>query len=194
MTTETKPAALSRKEANRRLYGGPAEGAKAAAPAIPRKDAATRLYRAPPDSGSHDGALTTYYSRRDARLRARDDTEGLQLSWREQQQVAEFARKHNIAPVDLQEALAVVNEHEAFPKSAQVIEQRWAQAFEQLRLECGGRENAQKLLDGYVNVTKDLVKEVPTLADRAGLTGAANDVRIIKALARYGEQQPTVKE
>jgi hypothetical protein len=193
MTTETKPA--SRKEANRRLYGGPAEGAKAAAPAASRKDAAKLMYGGPSaDSGSHDGALTTYYSRRDARLRAREDTEGLQLSWREQQQMAEFARKHNIAPADLQEALSVVNEHEAFPKSPQVIEQRWGQMWEELRLECGGQENREKLMNNYVNLTKALVQEVPTLADRAGRSGAANDLRIIRTLAKYGEPQPAVKE
>lgn len=70
---------------------------------------------------------------------------------------------------------------------------RRAQTQEALRLECGGHENAQKLLRNYVAITDQLAKEVPTLAARANQTGAGEDARIIKALARYGEAQ-TVKE
>jgi hypothetical protein len=177
----------SRENAGRVLYGGPAVP-KPAAQAKQTPRPGKSLY----STEGYGGALASYYGRRNAKLR--DDTEGLENSRLEEKQAEAFARRRGIAPADLQEVLAVVNEHEAFPKSAQVIAKRWEQAFEQLRLECGGREHAQRVLDGYVNVTKDLVKEVPTLADRAGLTGAANDVRVIKALARYGEQTSTTEE
>jgi hypothetical protein len=160
----------------------------------PRHEASKRMYGGPTDGGSYNGATDSYYSKRDARLRARDDTEGLQTSWREREQVEAFAKKHKIAPADLQDALAVVNEFEAFPKSPQTVEKRRAATLEALRIECGGHESAQHLVRNYVNLTTALAQEIPTLVTRVNATGAGEDGRIIKALARYGEQQPAVKE
>jgi hypothetical protein len=177
-----------------KMYGKPGDGdgSHAEAPARSRQDAAKVMYGAPTAGGGYDGALAAYYGRRNAKLR--DDAEGLKNSRLEQPLVEAFARKRGISPADLQEALVVVLEHDAHPKSEPVIQKRWADAFEALRLEYGGREPVEKMLRNYVKLTTELAKEVPTLADRAGRSGAANDVRVIKTLAKYGEQQPTVKE
>jgi hypothetical protein len=177
----------SREDAGRVLYGGrPAEGAKPAARA--KQPSGKSLY----STDGYGGALASYFDRREAKLR--DDREGLEISRRERRQVEAFARKRGIRAADLQEALVVLLEHEAHPKAQAVIEQRWAQTFEQLRLEHGGLANAQKVLDGYAAVTKDLVAECPTLADRAGRSGAGNDIRVIETLAKYGEQTSTTEE
>jgi hypothetical protein len=171
-------------ERARRMYGlsGSATAAKAAAPATPRDAASERLYGG--SSDSYGAPISSYFDRHEAALR--DDAEGLATSRLERQQVEAFARKRGIKSADLHDALSVVLEHEAHPKSPEVIQQRWNQAFEDLRLSTGGQEGARKVLDSYVALTSDLAKEVPSLADRAGRSGAANDIRVIKALAHYG--------
>ncbi len=175
-----------------RLYGTTASplARTTSTPATSRQVAAERLY-----GGSGDGygpAISSYFDRREARLR--DDAEGLATSRLERTQVEAFAKKRGIKPTDLHDVLAVVHEHEVFPKSAEAIEKRWIQAFEDLRMTTGGQDNARKLLTDYSALASDLAKEIPSFADRAGRSGAGNDARLVKALAPYGAALPTSTE
>jgi hypothetical protein len=148
---------------------------------------AAKLYSGKKDGGGHDGAAAAYYDRRDAKLV--DDREGLELSRRERQQVLQFARKRGISAADLQAALAVVGEHDALPKSLAAIETRRAATLEALRIELGGKEAVQALVKDYVRLTTDLAKEIPSLAERVNTTGAGEDGRIIRTLAKYGVEK-----
>jgi hypothetical protein len=155
-------------------YGGPVS-AKPRAAAAPIKT----LHGNP-----YDLQLANYFDRRESALR--DDAEGLELARLERKQVENFARARGIAPEHLQEALAVMHEHDNFPKSKEAIETRRAQTIEKLRLEHGGSEAAHEHLQNYVNITNALAKEAPTLVERANRTGAGEDLRIINALSAYG--------
>jgi hypothetical protein len=174
----------SHQERANRMYPGTTEKPKAvAAPSVLRKT----IY----PTGGYGGVLSSYYDRRDSRQR--DDREALEISRRERAQIEAFARTRGIPADVVQETLAVVHEHDMFPKSKGVVEQRRAQTLEALRIKHGGHEEAQKVVRNYVALTAELAKEVPTLAARVNETGAGEDMRIITALAQYGE--PTqVKE
>lgn len=136
-----------------------------------------------------DRSLSSYYDRRESRLRS--DAEGLKTARQERVQVEAFAKKRGISADDLHEALAALHEHDLFPKSPAAIEQRRSRTLENLRLELGGQAEAKAYIEKYVKVTAELAKEVPSLAARANATGAGEDPRIIHALAHYGET-PTV--
>jgi hypothetical protein len=161
-------------------YGGKTSTAPKP-PAAP-SPSAQRMYGG---NGGLDVPLSSYYDRREASLR--DDREGIDTARAERQQVEAFARARGITPEDLHTALAVMGEYDQYPKSPETIVTRRAATVEALRLEQGGVVEAQAHLRRLVNVTEALAKEVPTLAARANATGAAEDLRIINTLARYGE-------
>src|ERR1700728_3962229 len=62
-----------------------------------------------------DRPLSSYYDRREARLRS--DAEGLRIARQEREQVAAFARARGISADDLHEALAVMHERDEYPRS-----------------------------------------------------------------------------
>ena len=152
---------------------------RAVAP-TPRAQAAARMY----DHGGLSLPISSYFDRRESGLQ--DDREGYETARKERHQVEAFARARGISAQDLHTALAVMGEHERFPKSTETIATRRAATMEALRLEHGGAEAAQSHLRCYVNVTSELAKAVPTLAARANETGAGEDRRFIDAFAHYG--------
>ena len=171
-------------ERAQKFYGG-ASAPAARAPHAP-SPGATRMYG---NNGGLDQPLASYYDRRVASLR--DDREGIETARKERQQVESFARSRGISAYDLQNALAVMHEFDQFPKKPETIVARRAATVEAMRLEHGGVEQARAFHGRYASLTSALAKEVPTLAARANATGAGEDLRIINALAHYGEAPTT---
>jgi hypothetical protein len=161
-----------------KMYGTKSPAApRAPAPAVKSLYAGKR--------GDLDAPISRYYDRRESSLR--NDAEGLRKAREERKQLEAFALKRGIAVNDLDAALTALHDHDVLPRSQAAIETRRVRTKEALRLEHGGYEQSQTFLKRYVSVTDELAKEVPTLAARANATGAAEDPRIINALAHYGE-------
>jgi hypothetical protein len=158
-------------------YGAAPSATAPVRPAAPKKS----IY----NTDGLDRPLSSYYDRREAKLRS--DAEGLRIARQERAQVEAFARKRGISADDLQQALSVVHEHDEWPRSQAAIEQRRTHTKEALRLEHGGVEEANAHLKRYMSVTSALAQEIPTLAARANATGAGEDPRLINVLAHYGE-------
>lgn len=150
---------------------------------MPRSEAAKRIYTG--GSASYGHALNSYYARRDARLNAKGDREGLEVSQRERTQLEAFAKARGMSSEDLHAALSVVLEHETFPRSPEALTQRLAQTKEALRLEHGGHEQSQAAIHKFVAFSEALAKEVPTLAHRANQTGAAQHPDLVRIGAQY---------
>jgi hypothetical protein len=170
-----------------RMYGGNA--ASTPKPPTAASASAQRMYG---NNGGLDRPISSYYDRREASLRA--DREGMETARAERKQVEAFARSRGITPEHLHEALAVMGEYDRFPKGPETIVTRRAATVEALRLEKGGHAQAQEHLRRYVSVTTALAKEVPSLAARANATGAGEDLRIVNALAHYGEAPTSTTE
>ncbi len=155
--------------------------------AMTRQDAASRLYGAKANAaGSIDSAIRAYHDRWLARRPG--DKDARRTADQERAQLTAFATRRGITPAALAEALNVLHERESFPNSPQSIDARRERTREALRLERGGAQEAHAHLQRYLTLTQDLAKSVPTLATRANATGAGEDLRIINALAEFGDQ------
>jgi hypothetical protein len=136
-------------------------------------------------------AKASFFTRHDAGLIHRGDTESLARSRQAQADLDKAASKHGMSGGDVHEALTALHEHETLPRSQAALEARRAVTWKNLCEDHGGESGARAALAKAANFQKEFAAEVPYLAERMVKTGAVEDPRVVGICAKYGSTEST---
>ena len=148
-------------------------------------DRAKRMY----GSGSHAHAIESFFTPLEAKLRSKNDIEGLGKASKARAEVAAYAQKHNRSVDDVRSVLAAVQEHIDHPRSEEARQSRWAHNWEALREKHGGEQGARAAIARVESSLQSLKSEAPHFHELADGSGAASDLRVIEALSHPGSTE-----
>jgi hypothetical protein len=133
--------------------------------------------------GSIDWAVSSTFDRLEAALR--DDPERLSQMRSARNAVSKVFEQHRVAPQDAHAMLSTYREYALKTRSAEALAKRWPAEWETIRLAAGSTEAAEKVLADANALYAALKTADPAFAQSVGISGAAQDARVIQAAAKY---------